>query len=205
MKTILISVIFLFINVTLAFTQTKTPTFSYDFLKYKTEAYCFNASNSGEIYFRCYYKSLDNKFGHANVSMIYKNGGDWWQKRSLEKYPKNPRISHYEAAEALCKKDSVLLKDFNMYAFYIDKKYLKREFAGCGESSDPKVKIDTSDCYGYAVTYPYEKILYFRAAGSKEWVEIERKRYKTDKDETVQTGYWETNFIRQKLEESNRK
>jgi hypothetical protein len=137
--------------------------------------------------------------------MIHKNGGDWWQKRALQKFPKNPRFSHYEAVNALCKEDSILLIDFNMYAFYIDKKYLKREFHGCGDSDNPKIPIDSNRCYGYYEQYPFEKILYFRAANTEDWIEIGKKLYKTDKEETLQTGYWESTFIKKKLAESNLK
>ena len=157
-----------------------------------------SANTKGEIRGETRYKNIGNKAGSARVYMIHKNGGDWWYKDIKRKFPKHVEDSIQMfakdyAIERLLKQDSIFLKDYNKWAFFIDKKELKGEKASSGEKG--LTVID------YYPKYPHTVILYEQKVGSTHWIEIDRKIFPTEDEENRST--WESDFINQKLKESN--
>src|SRR6218665_483890 len=49
--------------------------------------------------------------GNVEIYLIHKNGGDWWRGQATNRF-----------ASLLLGKDSVSLKDYNKWAFFVDKK-----------------------------------------------------------------------------------
>ena len=176
-----------------------------DFMKYNCIGR-IDADTLGKLHFDVCYKSNSNNAGNAKVFMIHKNGGRWWYNYAKKMYP-NERsntgrfLSHYLVAEHLMKEDSTKLKEYNKWAFFIDKKDLIKEYEA-GEDGNPKAyytMIDNSE---------YEAILYQQLAGENKWIELERRRFKTGdkfKEGDPYLGSWETDFINNKLKESNEK
>lgn len=184
-----------------------------DFLKY---AYNPKANVQGLITLEIDYGdgSDGNKAGDATVYLIHKNGGNWWMQQAEKSFPNldaplERRRFHaaLEAKGRLLKQDSLLLKDYNKWAFFIDKKYLVRIADG---STGVYGEIP---CYGWYLkpNITYEKILYKQEAGSNVWLEIERKKFKSGADgESIDTIDPKTGkivsfdfSIDQKLKESN--
>ena len=161
---------------------------------------------------------LDKEPGEAHVYMIHENGGRWWYQQTKKNFP-NARLPFLRAAEQLIKKDSIFLKNYSKWAFYIDRKYLKGESTygddpskldenGNSRDLTPTELKKTQEQLAY-----YEKpnttlevILYEQKAGSKQWLEIDRRKYKTDQEGNriyPKGEHWESDFINQKLKESN--
>lgn len=155
-----------------------------------------------------------NEAGDAYVYMIHKNGGDWWVQQAEKSFPKLDapleRRRCYavdDAKDRLLKQDSLLLKDYNKWAFFVDKKYLVRIVDG---STGVYGEIPS---YGWYLkpNITYEQILYEQKAGSNVWLEIERKKIKSGADgESIDTIDPKTGkivsfdfSIDQKLKENN--
>jgi len=184
-----------------------------DFLKY---AYNSKANEQGLITLDVDYGdgSDGNKAGDATVYLIHKNGGNWWVQQAEKSFPNLDAPLEmrrfYAALEAkghLLKQDSLLLKDYNKWAFFIDKKYLRRIVdGGTGEYGE-------IPSYGWYLkpNITYEEILYEQKAGSNVWLEIERKKFKSGADgDSIDTIDPKTGKIAsfdfsidQKLKESN--
>lgn len=146
---------------------------------------------TGSVFFT--YKldiSKANPYGIARVYMFYEKGSYAWKQESVRKFAKDTLVDvNYSleiANERLLKQDKKRLKEFNYYAFFIDKKYLTKGVAD------------------YNMTYHYptpnsniEVILYQKLASEERWIEIDRRVFKTDE----YGGYdwtWIENFINEK-------
>lgn len=159
------------------------------------------ATSKGVVKFKCYHGFSDaseNPFGNAYVYMIHKNGGNWWYNKAKENYPDKHFPHNFFARQLYETKDSITLKDYYKWAFFIDKKYLKQETAGGGEAD----VVFTS----YIETYPYTVILYEQRPYSNKWMEIDRKTFLSEK-EYYEKGWdkWESNFYKRELQKLNEK
>ena len=142
------------------------------------------------------------------IYIMHKNGTKWWYEEAKKRFPNVDaplsRRGYYavvDIADILLKEDSVTLKNYDKWAFFIDKKYLEPIISTSGESGGA-----ATDYYPKSNT-AIEIILYEQKAGSNKWIEIERKKFQTDKDggAIYDDKGWELNFIRQKAKESNDK
>ena len=62
---------------------------------------------------------FDKEPGNAWVYMVHKNGGIWWYQQAKKNFP-NTRLPFLKAAKQLIKEDSIFLKNYNKWAFYIE-------------------------------------------------------------------------------------
>lgn len=141
-----------------------------------------------------------NKLGSGTIYMLHKNGANWWHQRAKKIFPnkdvpenKRGYYAALDAKERLLKEDSTLLKHFNKWLFFIDKKDLSPEVSSSGEN-------DISTTYYYP-KYPHTIVLYEQKAGANQWIEVDRKIFSTEEEENKST--WKSDFIKQKLTESN--
>ena len=183
-----------------------------------------SANTKGRIQAETWYKDVGNEAGNAHVYMIHKNGGDWWHRDVKKKYPQHVEdcvqmFAKDYAVERLLKQDSIFVNDYNKWAFFVDKKHLKGQpnygddffqldkdensyLPSEAEIQKIKKKLD----YYEKPNITLEVILYEQKAGSKQWVEIDRRKYRTDQEGNriyPKGEHWESDFIDQKLKESN--
>jgi len=112
-----------------------------------------------------------------------------------------------------------MLDDYNKWAFFVDKKHIKGQpnygddffqldkdensyLPSEAEIQKIKEKLD----YYEKPNITLEVILYEQKAGSKQWIEIDRRKYRTDQEGNriyPKGEHWESDFIDQKLKESN--
>lgn len=192
-----------------------------------------SADTMGEIESKIYYTKKGNKAGNAFVYLIHKNGGQWWIEDAKKRFPNldaplNRRAAYarWNAVERLLKEDSLLLKDFNKWAFFIDKQYLhplppdgddwiqvneKGDYYLPSEAEIQKMQMEQLD-YDTKPNTIIEVVLYEQKAGSNVWTAIDKKKFKTDADgdaiepidpKTGKQSCWECDFMRQKVKESN--
>jgi hypothetical protein len=163
----------------------------FDFYKYNGDSR-FASDTNGRISFRLYYGKAEreNRYGWAYVYIIHKNGGKWWWNEAKKKHGdrKYPALAYSKELY----NDMSQIKDYDGYAFFTDKKYLK-PFASGAE--------DGSTIVDYYPTYPCTIILYERKSGTIDWIEIERKTFITEQEHSMLK--WESNFIKKKIAESN--
>lgn len=147
-------------------------------------------SLTGSYHFR-YSVELNkaNQFGIATVYMFYKNGDEGWKLENMKRFAKDTVLGGSAidiANERLIHQDKNRLKDFNSFAFFIDKKYLTESI---GDNNTP---------YQYPTPNTnIEVILYQKLVGEKKWVEIDRRAFKTDE----YGGYdytWKESFLKEK-------
>lgn len=193
---------------------------SVDFWRYNGDGR-LTSDTSGLIHFRSYYYGKKNEIGFATVYLIHKNGGRWWYEQAKKMFPNNDapinRRGYYavvDMCDNLLSKDSVTLKDYYKWSFFVDKKYLIK--AG-EESAQGDAGVVTYDYYGVKPDAVISILLYEQKAGSDQWVLIDKFRYTTDnkgsepgtKDNKGDWRYpsteWRFDFIRRKLQESNSK
>ncbi|MEA5260492.1 hypothetical protein VB264_22030 [Arcicella aquatica] len=133
-----------------------------------------------------------NTFGIGFVYMFYKNGDEGWKLENMKRFAKDTLLGGSAidiANERLIHQDKNRLKDFNSFAFFIDKKYLTESVA------------DHNTIYHYPTPNTnIEVILYQKLVGEKKWVEIDRRAFKTDE----YGGYnktWMINFVKDKRQQ----
>jgi len=183
-----------------------------------------SANKQGRIKAETWYKEFRNEAGNAYVYMIHKNGGDWWFQQAKKKFPTRAYPQDWLLEEV--EKDTKKFKDYNKWAFFIDKKDLVGSPVVLGGDlmridehgnhylpSDAEIKkMEEQLDYRPKKNAQIEMILYEQKVGSSKWIEISRRKFQTDKEGDLiyprnpRTGneeYWESEFISQKLKESN--
>jgi len=191
---------------------------SIDFSKY---VWNIHADTLGRLEGEITLEHYGNEFGNALMYMVHKNGGNWWYQEAKKNFPDcyaNYLIRDREI------KDTSLLKDYDKWVFFVDKKYLEGEssygdYSPVDENGHPyipskeevkknKEKLD----YYEKVNSTIEVILYEQKAGSRQWAEIDRKKFKTNDigniihqidPKTGKKENWKWDFLDQKLKESN--
>jgi hypothetical protein len=135
-----------------------------------------------------------NTFGRGTGFMIYKRGAMQWVSIANKKFPLISKIDGinygYEvAAKRLLKEDKILLNDFNCWVFFVEREYLEKAYE--------------SDESGKSVAFFSERknslisvSLYQRLEGEKDWLEIDKYKYLTDKyGASPRYDKWKMNWI----------
>jgi hypothetical protein len=178
-----------------------------DFLKYLGGVSARNKDTTGLIYGGS--NKLNDagrgkpKIGFMSVVLLHKDGGTKWYKWAQKNYTYKSKYSdtnygYMEAAKRLLKEDSLLLKGFNKWVFFMDIKYLS--VADIQDGDNP-----TTLNYAFKPNTKVEIILYEQKAGSNIWQEIDKRVCITDKERNCNTDNWEDDFIKKKVKESNAK
>ncbi|GAB4507764.1 MAG: hypothetical protein Tsb004_03690 [Allomuricauda sp.] len=165
-----------------------------------------SANTMGIIHLDAEYSVKNNKAGNADIYLIHKKGGDWWIEQAKKNFPKSI-VSRNRHAKQIITQDSKALNDYNKWAFFIDKKYLES-------------KLESAEGGEFTSYYPKRNskivvILFEQNVGNSEWVAIDSITYKTDsegneiktsdeKGSYYLSSEWESNFIKQKVKESNK-
>ncbi len=149
---------------------------------------------SGEVILYVDYKEKGNESGDAKILLLYKDGTDKYCELVRKRFPQAPNYPFALASPRLLKEDSTMLKDFDMYAFYLDKQYLEKVI----ESAEG------GPITSYYPIYPCEYILYERKAGTEKWLEVGSKRFEDEASDTWWTPV-SSDFAKQKIQEGNKK
>jgi hypothetical protein len=165
-----------------------------------------SANAKGVIHLDSEYSVKNNKTGNADIYLIHKNGGDWWIEQAKKNFPKSI-VSRNRYAKRIITQDSNVLNDYNKWAFFIDKEYLEP-------------KLESAEGGEFTSHYPRKNseikvVLFEQKPGDTEWVAIDGITYNTDSDgNEVETSdkkgsyylssEWKTNFIKEKVKESNK-
>lgn len=191
----------------------KTKYAPINFTKY---AWNMSVNREGTVQGEVSLDDLGNKSGNARIYLVHKNGGNWWYKEAKKKLPNF--YANYLLVNSEFR-DTSILDDYNKWAFFVDKKHLKGQpnygddffqldkdensyLPSEAEIQKIKEKLD----YYEKPNITLEIILYEQKAGSKQWVEIDRRKYRTDQEGNriyPKGEHWESDFIDQKLKESN--
>jgi len=165
-----------------------------------------SANSKGVIHLETSYRVKNNNVGNADIFLIHKNGGNWWIKQANKKFPDNYYAEGFYAT-SLVEKDSSWSDNYNKWAFFIDKEYLEP-------------KLESAEGGEFTSYYPKKNseiivVLFEQKTGHQKWMAIDSITYKTDSegneikisDETggyYLSSVWESNFIKQKVKESNK-
>jgi len=84
-------------------------------------SYSLSADTNGVISNGVAYNKKNE--GNVEIYLIHKNGGDWWRGQAKKRFAESI-VCENRFASLLLGKDSVTLKDYNKWAFFVDKKYL---------------------------------------------------------------------------------
>ena len=166
-----------------------------------------SANTQGVIHLETEYLIKNNEIGNAEIFMIHKNGGSWWINQAKKKFPKKIYPHDWFVDSLFENLDSIQLKDYNKWVFFIDKKYLEE-------------RLESAEGGEFTSHYPSKSskiviVLYEQKSGTSNWEAIDSFTFNTDgegneittKDEKGNYhGYsskWESNFIEDKVIESN--
>ncbi|NBB32042.1 hypothetical protein [Cellulophaga sp. BC115SP] len=163
-----------------------------------------------------------NHFGQGRGFMIHKKGIKYWFNYAQTKYRRigkydNINYGYSSASKMLMGKDSVLLKDFNKWIFFIDRKYL-RAIPGTGEwdagSPEALANKPLPEEYYPKLNSKIEILLLEQKAGENVWHIIDRATFDTDEyggykpyiDKNNQErdlhGEWINSFQERKIKEN---
>lgn len=154
-----IVLISLLLNASFAYCQLQKTKFHFNFIE---NAEKLNASFNDEsgliMSFRFWNK--DKTTGNGGGWLIYKDGTKAINKLAIEFYPEENRPGRY-FVDDLLEHDSVnpsvdttLLKDFDIYLYIIDNKFLELKLNSDGEGA--------GKTYSYCETYPIDIVVYKR-------------------------------------------
>ncbi len=165
-----------------------------------------SANTKGVIHLDAEYSVKNNELGNADIYLIHEKGGNWWIMQAKKKFPDNYYAEGFYAT-SLVEKDSSWSDSYDKWAFFIAKKYLEPQ-------------LESAEGGEFTSYYPKRNseivvILFEQKAGNSEWVAIDSITYKTDDDgNEIKTNdekgsyylssEWESNFIKQKVKESNK-
>lgn len=165
-----------------------------------------SGNSKGVVHLETSYRVKNNNVGNADIYLIHKKGGEWWIEQAKKNFPKSI-VSRNRYAKRIITQDSKVFNDYNKWAFFIDKVYLEP-------------KLESAEGGEFTSYYPKKNseikvVLFEQKAGETEWMAIDSITYNTDSDgNEVETsdetgGYylssvWESNFIKQKVKESNK-
>lgn len=166
-----------------------------------------SANAKGVIHLDAEYSVMNNELGNADIYLIHKNGCDWWISQAKSKFPKMAYPQDWFIDDLYREKDFSFYSNYNKWVFFIDKKYLEP-------------KLESAEGGEFTSYYPKKNseivvILFEQKVGNSEWVAIDRITYKTDSDgNEIKTNdkngvhylsrEWESNFIMEKVKESNK-
>lgn len=166
-----------------------------------------SANTKGVIHLDAEYSVKNNELGNADIYLIHEKGGNWWIDQAKNAYPKMVYPHDWYIDDIYKKTEGSFYKNYNKWAFFIDKKYLEP-------------KLESAEGGEFTSYYPRKNseinvVLFEQKAGDKEWVAIDSITYKTDDDgNEIKTNdekgsyylssVWESNFIKQKVKESNK-
>ena len=194
MKKYILSIIVLFATLNC---NSQPKTINIDFLKYVTR---YMPDTTGEITCGPLCKENGTIIGIFEGYLIHSNGGSWWYNQAKKRFPKdrgsrNKYLSHYSVAERLLRDDRDSLKNYNKWVFFTDMKYLYKSNYLHGETGKEIESVQ------YLKDKPFEIVLYQQLAGETKWLEIERRIFDNKKKQSKIK--WESNFIKERLAESN--
>jgi len=165
-----------------------------------------SANSKGVVHLETSFRVKNNNVGNADIYLIHKNGGNWWVKQAKKKFPDNYYAEGFYAT-SLIENDSSWSDSYHKWAFFIDKKYLEPQ-------------LESAEGGEFTSYYPKKNskivvILFEQKAGNSEWTAIDSITYKTDsegneiktsdeKGSYYLSSEWESNFIKQKVKESNK-